>query len=203
MRASLHFLLWLAGLASAETQVSEAESACLVKHAAGKRRLVEIGVWHGVTSARLRAVMATDAVLYVVDPFPAGRLGVSLQRLIASQHVGRIPNGQVEWIRRTGAEAGRWHDAEGRPPVDFVFIDGDHAYDVIKEDWEAWSPRLAPAGIMALHDSHPTDARPIHDAGSVRFTDERIRPDPRFRVVEIVETLTVLTRTDEPQHASR
>ena len=51
-------------------------------------------------------------------------------------------------------------------------------------------------GIVCLHDSHPTPARPIHDAGSVRFTDEVILPDPRYQVVEVVETLTVLRRLE-------
>jgi predicted O-methyltransferase YrrM len=194
VRVVPHFLLWLAGLAPPQTQTSDAERDCLAKHAAGKRRLVEIGVWHGVTTARLRAAMAPDAVLYAVDPFPAGRARVSVQRVIAHRQVGNSTNGTVEWVRLTGGEAGRRHEAAGRTPVDFVFIDGDHAYDVAREDWEAWSPLVVPGGIVALHDSHPTMARPIHDAGSVRFTEEHVLGDPRFRVVEVVDTLTVLQR---------
>jgi len=189
-----HFILWWLGLAQAETQTSQAERDCLVRHAAGKRRLVEIGVWHGVTTARLRAAMAPDGVLYAVDPFPAGRLGISLQRIIARREVGRLTNGAVEWVRLTGAEAGTRHAAACRGPVDLVFIDGDHAHESVRRDWEAWSPLVESGGIVALHDSHPTPARPIHHAGSVRFTQEYIRVDRRFRVVEVVDSLTVLRR---------
>ena len=189
-----HFILWWLGLAQAETQTSQAERDCLVRHAAGKRRLVEIGVWHGVTTARLRAVMASDAVLYAVDPFPAGRLGVSLQRAIARHEVGHVRNGAVEWVRLTGAEAGRRHAAASHAPVDFVFIDGDHTYQAVRDDWEAWSPLVESGGFISLHDSHPTAARCIHATGSVRFTEERVLSDRRFLVVEVVETLTVLRR---------
>ena len=41
-------------------------------------------------------------------------------------------------------------------------------------------------GVVALHDSRPTPDRPIHDAGSVRYAAEVIRPDPRFEVVDEV-----------------
>jgi predicted O-methyltransferase YrrM len=168
----------------------------LARHAAGRRRLVEIGVWHGVTTARLRAAMAPDGVLYAVDPFPSGRLGFSLQRHIAHRVAERVRNGTLEWVELRGEEAGRRHAAERREPVDFVFIDGDHSYESVRGDWEAWSPLVAPGGVIALHDSHPTPARPIHDAGSVRFTLERVVTDPRFEVIEIVETLTVVRRLE-------
>lgn len=195
MRALPHLLLWSVGLARAETQTSEAERDCLARHAAGKRRLVEIGVWHGVTTARLRSAMAPDGLLYAVDPFPVGRLGFSVQRYIAHRIVRQVSNGKVEWVRLTGAEAGRRHAADRLDPVDLVFIDGDHSYDVVRSDWEAWSPLVAEAGVVALHDSHPTPTRPIHDAGSVRFTQETVLCDRRFALVEVVDTLTVVRRT--------
>ena len=60
MRVLTHFLVWRLGLAAAQTQTTPAERDCLALHAAGKRRCVEIGVWHGVTTCRLRAAMAVD-----------------------------------------------------------------------------------------------------------------------------------------------
>jgi predicted O-methyltransferase YrrM len=194
VRVVPHFVLWLVGLTSAQTQTTEAERRCLARHAAGKRRLVEIGVWHGVTTARIRSTMAPDAVLYAVDPFPRGRLGISLQRVIARRHVAAARNGAVEWVRLTGREAARRHAVERRELVDFVFIDGDHQYEAALGDWENWNPLVAPGGIIALHDSRVTADRPIHAAGSVRVTEERALRDSRFSVVEVVDTLTVLRR---------
>src|SRR5918994_3297503 len=129
MRPLPHFLLWLVGGRAAETQTTARERAALAVRAAGRARIVEIGVWHGVTTAVLRRAMAPDGVLWAVDPFPAGRLGVNLQRPIARAEVRRVPNARVRWIRSTGEDAALTYRREKTPPADVVFIDGDHSYD--------------------------------------------------------------------------
>ena len=196
-----HFLLWCVGVAKAETQTSEAERDCLERHARGRKRLVEVGVWHGVTTLRLRRAMAADGVLLGVDPYPKGRLGFSAQRRIALREVRRAPNGAVRWVRKTGVEAAREYARSGEAPLDFVFIDGDHSYDGLRGDWEAWSALVADGGVVALHDSRSCDTRQIDDAGSVRYTAEVITRDPRFEVLEVVDTLTVLRKVNG--HAPR
>jgi predicted O-methyltransferase YrrM len=191
VRVLTHFLLWNVGLARAETQTSEAERACLARHAAGRRRLAEVGVWHGVTTCRLRRAMASDGLLFGIDPYPTGRLGFSAQRAIARSEVARSPGGEVRWLRLTGVEAALCLAEAGEPPVDFVFIDGDHSYDGLRGDWGG---RVTPGGVVALHDSCSSAEREIEDAGSVRYTREVIRRDARYEVAEVVDTLTVLRR---------
>lgn len=194
MRVTTHFLLWALKLARAETQTSEAERATLARHAAGKKRLVEIGVWHGVTTKLLLNAMTPGGLLLAVDPYPKGRFGFSVQRVIAQREIARATVGTMEWQRLTGVEAARFYAASERPPVDFIFIDGNHSYEGLRGDWEAWSPLVAPQGIIALHDSCSSAERNIEDAGSVIFTRKVILPDPRFRLLETVDTLTVMAR---------
>ena len=184
-----HYLAWTFGLVAAETQTTEAERDCLTRHASGRRRLVEIGVWHGVTTRRLRAAMDRNGTLTAVDPFPAGRLGVSLQQRIAHREVGAVRNGHVTWIRARGTEAAPGHD-----PVEFIFIDGDHSEEGLLADWRAWHSLVAPGGIVALHDSRSYPGRQIDDAGSVKVTRDVICADPGFAVVEEVDSLTVLRK---------
>jgi len=185
------------GLARAETQTSDAERATLARHAAGKKRIVEIGVWHGVTTKVLRRAMASDGVLLGVDPYPKGRFGFSVQRVIARQEIARVTNGTLQWQRLTGVEAARLHAAYKFPPVDFIFIDGEHTHEGLRGDWEAWSSLVAPQGIIALHDSCSSAERNIDDAGSVIFTKESILTDPRFKLVETVDTLTIMRRCND------
>ena len=194
MRVTTHFALWLVGLASAETQTSEAERDCLARSAANRRRLVEIGVWHGVTTSRLRSVMASDGTLWCVDPFPVGRFGFSVQSSIARTEVSRVHRGEVKWLRMTGAEAGRLFARDNEPPVDFVFIDSDHSYEGLRADWESWSGLVGAGALIALHDSCSSATRSIDDAGSAIFTREVILGDPRFRRAEVVDTLSILER---------
>jgi predicted O-methyltransferase YrrM len=195
MKVLLHFGLWCAGLANPETQTTEAERNCISRHAAGRHRLAEVGVWHGVTTCRIREAMAADAILFAIDPYPKGKLGFSMHRVIARREVPKIRNGGVEWLRQTGAEAARsLARAKG---FDFVFIDGDHSYKGLKEDWDGWSHLVGARGVMALHDSCSTPDRPIDGAGSVQFAREVILRHPSFRVVDIVDSLTVVERKDD------
>ena len=198
MRVITKFILWNLGLAKAETQTSDAERDCLARYAAEKKCLVEIGVWQGVTTCRLRAAMSAAGVIYGIDPYPKGRLGFSTHQVIAHKEVAKIPRGNIQWVRKTGAEAAREYAQAGGKRVDFVFIDGVHTYAGLKEDWEAWNPLVAPQGIVALHDSRSSSERFIEDAGSVIFTREVIMCDPRFEVVETVDTLTILQKRPEP-----
>lgn len=197
MRVTTHFLLWALKLAKAETQTSDAERASLARHAAGKKRVVEIGIWHGVTTKVLRNAMASDGILLGVDPYPKGRFGFSVQRVIAQREIARVTVGTMEWQRLTGVEAARFYAASKRPPPDFIFIDGDHSYEGLRGDWEAWNPLVAPHGIIALHDSCSCAERNIEGAGSVTFTRESILPNPRFRLVETVDTLTIMSRCSD------
>ena len=55
--------------------------------------------------------------------------------------------------------------------LDYVYIDGNHAYDFVKEDLELWWPKLKSGGLMAGHDyllinwnrlTRGTDSKDIH-----------------------------------------
>lgn len=193
-RPSLHYLRWLLGLSQPITQTTAAERDTLARHATGRRRLVEIGVFHGVTTRRLRETMAADGLLWAVDPFPPNRFGFSYAERIAHATAGGCERGDCRWIRDTGAAAAQMYATQESQPVDFIFVDGDHSWEGIRADWEGWSPLVAPQGIVALHDSRSTPERNIEDAGSVRYTNSVIRVDPRFLVIETVDSLTVLQR---------
>jgi Methyltransferase domain len=192
MSVLLHLIKWQLGLAPAEIWTTAAERACLARHAAGKRRLVEVGVWHGGTTRHLRAAMDAGATLFAVDPFPGGRLGVSIPRLVARREVGQVPNGTVIWVRRTG-EAAAKSDMIRQSGIDFLFVDNAQTYDALRVEWEAWAPVIAPGGIVALHDTRPGVAGMPEQTSEI-YAREVVLRDPRFTTVDAVDTLTVLRR---------
>ena len=193
MSVLLHLIKWQLGLAQAEIWTTEDERACLARHAAGKRRLVEVGVWHGGTTRHLRAAMSPDATLYAVDPFPKGRLGFSIPRLVARREVRRVPTGRVIWVRQTGEAAARMETMREPPPIDFVFVDNAQTYDHLRVEWEAWAPVVGCGGIIALHDTRPgPDGAPPQT--SEIYARDVVRRDARFTTVDEVDTLTVLQR---------
>lgn len=183
--------LWYAGFLKPQTQTTAAERAALARHAAGRLRLVEIGVFNGVTSLEIRRAMAADGLLWAVDPFPPGRLGYCIDERVARHTIKQSKNGKVVFVRLTGAEAAAKYAEQMSDPVDFVFIDGDHSWDGIQADWQGWSPLIGCGGIVGLHDSRLCSGREV-PADSVRYTQQVIRLDPRFEIIEEVDSLTVL-----------
>lgn len=194
MRPSVHFARWLVGAAEPETQTTAAERSCLCRYAAAARVVVEIGAWHGVTTAQLKGALPAGAKIFAVDPYFPGRLGFSFQKIIAAREVRRSAGlATVSFVRCTGVEAAALFAGQ-RGAVDLVFVDGDHSYEGISADWHSWSPLIRRGGYVALHDSRSTCERDIHDAGSARFTREVILTDPAWRELEAVDSLTVVQK---------
>lgn len=194
MSVFAHFVKWRFGLAGPEVWTTEAERRCLARFAAGKRRLAEVGVWHAGTSTELRAAMAHDGVFYAIDPYEPGRLGISFPRLVGRSELARVPNGRVVWVRDTGARAASGPIIRAAAPFDFVFIDAAQNYDDLRSEWQAWSPLVAPEGIIALHDSLRAAGDLTTEQTSVVYARDVVLRDPRFELVETIDTLSVLKR---------
>ena len=55
----------------------------------------------------------------------------------------------VELIKSDSCDAASLFENES---VDFVFIDGNHWYDYVKKDIEAWLPKIKKGGMISGHD---------------------------------------------------
>jgi len=45
-----------------------------------------------------------------------------------------------------------------RTPLGMVFIDGGHSFEAAYADYEGWHDKLAPGGVLAIHDLFPNPA---------------------------------------------
>jgi predicted O-methyltransferase YrrM len=75
---------------------------------------------------------------------------------------------RVNIIRSYTSEAA----ANWTEPIGLLHIDADHEYAGVKEDFELWSPFIAPGGAIAFHDQQ-------YD-GPKRVVKELLLPDPRW-----------------------
>ena len=189
-----HAALFMLGHHEPHTQTSEPEREALRRHAAGSCRAVEIGVYEGFTTAILaRAVKSGGGeCVYAIDPFLRGRLGVCWGELIARTHVAKCGAGDiVRFVKEESSAACRMLSGE----FDFIFVDGDHSWEGIDRDWQDWSERIPSGGIMALHDTRVPDHNPaVRKLGSFEYFQSHIVKDPRFKLVEQVDSLSVLKR---------
>lgn len=194
-RDTLAFGLFLLGLRGPRTAVSTAETELLRELAESKRSIVEVGVYEGATSRKLCSVMCPEGLIYLVDCY---RPGVRLERWLDTSFARHVATRmvkpwrrQVRFVRMDSASAAAAELLE--QPADFVFIDADHSYEAVREDFLAWSAQLDEGGTLALHDSRPCPARgdltpatgPVRLAGEIR--------DGRFGAWEVVATADSVT----------
>lgn len=64
--------------------------------------------------------------------------------------------------------------------IDFVFIDGNHEYEGVKEDIELWYPKIKKGGIVSGHDYVE---RPDLKYGVVQAVDEFVRKNDIYLYV--------------------
>ena len=187
-----HYFGVLRGAESPQTQTTCAERDLLGEYLSGKKSIVEIGVFEGLTSRVLAAASDSDAIIYGVDPFFSGRLGISWGLQI-TKHYNRdyISAGKLKLVKTLSIEVGD----QIPTPVDYVFIDGDHSLEGITADWAFWSSRVISGGIIALHDTVLRPDQPKRsELGSHRYFQSVIRHDPDFEVVAQIDSLSVLAK---------
>lgn len=115
---------------------------------------VEIGVFKGEFSKHL--LENWPGKLFLVDPWRG------VEDYIDSSNHTNHPTAYLEtmnsisgfedraiMIRGLSDQAVELFEDES---LDFIFIDGNHAYDYVKEDMELWFPKLKKGGLFSGHD---------------------------------------------------
>jgi hypothetical protein len=157
----------------------------------------EIGVWEGDFAERILEI-ARPARLHLIDPW----LAMADEAHDRARYGGQLAQGQTEMDaryeavlerfereRRAGVvEVHRLTSLEAAPlfrdgELDFVYVDGDHLYEAVKADLEAYAPRVRAGGFLAGDDYGV--AGWWHD-GVTRAVDE-FAASGRVRLVEIVD----------------
>jgi hypothetical protein len=182
MNSLLHFLRFVAGLDEQSSQLTAAETDLLFHHLEGAQVFVEIGCFEGKTSCA--AARRGVRQVYSIDPFIAGRLA-----LCYGEWIARIQRRRDKCQNLTFIKALSWQAAPAfNQPIDALFIDADHRYEAVRQDWDQWSPKVTPGGIIALHDCRIAPNSPDY-MGSHRFYENDV---PKFTHVKEVAAIDAL-----------
>ena len=143
------------------------------------KRVVEIGTSMGGTLYLWTRLAQADATIISAD-LPGGKFGggYSPLRTPLYQSFARAQQ-KLHLLRVDSHEKATLEQVKqllGGEPIDFLFIDGDHTYEGVKQDWEMYSPLVRPGGLVAFHDI----AMNYDDTQVKRFWDE-LTPKVRHR----------------------
>jgi len=135
----------------------EAELASLLKHVRelNPSRVLEIGTATGGTLYLWTRLAQPDATIVSVD-LPGGNFGGGYSRLRTPvyRRFAR-PKQKLFLLRADSHEGGTLAEVERLfqgSPIDLLFIDGDHTYEGVKQDWEMYSPLVREGGLVVFHD---------------------------------------------------
>lgn len=72
------------------------------------------------------------------------------------------------------------------PKIDFLFIDGDHSYEGVKQDFEMYSPFVKPGGICCFHDITISDYHHSRNVYVGEFWNE-LKTTGKYQTLEFVD----------------
>jgi len=166
----------------------------LAKKTRGRGKVVEIGSWKGRSTICLAQGLKdnrTDEKIYAIDP-----------HIGSSEHQGKGKINTFAEFKKNIKEAGvasviksivkTSHEASKKfnDPVEFIFIDGAHEYEYVKEDFDDWFPKIVNGGIMAFHDT-------IVWPGPKEVVKDKIFKSKRFKKVGFIDSIVYGTKTEK------
>jgi len=150
------------------------------KSCTGSGAIVEIGAWKGKSTIFLaKGSKAGDKVkVYSIDP----HTGASEHKAVDS-NIWTYPEFKtnihalnvddiITPIVKTSVDA----EKEWDMPIELLFIDGAHEYDLVKQDFELWYPHVIKNGMVLMHDTNPSISLP----GPVRVCKEYLIDSGNF-----------------------
>lgn len=168
-------------------------------------RAVEIGSWQGKSTVCIAQGLRdkAGAQLICIDPFDAsgdnesrdtygdrqngldpsgGERGGPLRRAFEDN----LSHAAVRDLVDVRAGFSHEHADSVEQGIDLLFLDGDHSYEAIRRDFEDWSPKIRPGGLLAMHDV----VHPVHE-GPRRVVEECIANDPQWTEQRYVDSMFV------------
>ncbi|MCE9641541.1 MAG: class I SAM-dependent methyltransferase [Betaproteobacteria bacterium] len=133
----------------------------LARDGEGSGAIVEIGSWMGLSTAWLAAgsKAAGREHVHAVDVFDGGPVlkdhdfirkeGTTYHRF--TENLEGL--GLFDYVEPIVAESGAAAQAWTKGAVRLLFIDGDHRYPAVKQDFDLWTLHVVAGGIVVLDDA--------------------------------------------------
>lgn len=160
----------------------------------------EIGVWKGKSSYVFASgIKKKNGVLYSIDPFNGDGDDASISSY--KNAIKKLNTTLLDNFKKTMSrykllkyikilpmlsESARKIFPEKR--IDLLFIDGNHDYKFVKNDYELWSPLIPSGGTIVLH-----DVMAVHVDGP-KIVFQEISKSKLWRNAHIVGEMGIATK---------
>lgn len=152
------------------------------------KRLLEVGSFKGQTTRVLSEAAGAGGYVVAIDPMqwasrPAhvwewvdGLLHPFSYESQFWRNVGKAGHDNVRLIKRLSHDSELLEDPDPTlRELDLAFIDGEHLFESVLEDFANWGSRVREGGVVLLHDC-------IDRFEGVQRAVAEIESDPRYRV---------------------
>ena len=143
--------------------------------------VVEIGSYKGRSALWLgKACQAVGGhALYAIDPHHGGTEMNFRDNIARAGLSAKV----VPLVMPSMQALEDWNE-----PIGFLWIDGDHSYDAVCQDFYGWSRYVKEGGIVALHDTYSFE-------GVRQLVDEEILSLNGYRVLGQVDSIFAAQKT--------
>lgn len=148
---------------------------------------VEIGVLNGETSGFFLNEF-DNLKLFGIDPIIPDSMEKSLIGNIETIK-NNIGNNTDRWVFYQDYSYNK-HTFFQDDSVDFLFIDGDHTYDAVAQDYNLFFSKIKKGGLIFMHDSRMNRGGANFHIGSSQFADYIIANDNRVSLIGEAFSLT-------------
>lgn len=162
----------------------------LARACTGKGVIVEIGSWKGKSTVclGLGSREGASVPVYAVDPHADYRFG---------DFRNNVERAGIAELVRPVASLSQPAAGEFDEPIELLFVDGAHEYDLVLEDFEKWVPKVVDGGWVAFHDTTWT-------AGPRKVVGQSIYRSQRFKDVQfVIGSLTVARKVERNSFRDR
>lgn len=165
----------------------------LAKLAANRGVVVEIGSWKGKSTVWLAkgAEAVNGQVIYAIDPHIGspehqrqnpGEVNTE-QEFRANIGRAGVANRVTPLLMTSAAALAGW-----TKPIGLLWIDGDHSYDAVSQDYYGWLPHVVDGGIIAFHDTYSWE-------GVRRLVDEEVLLSKQMRVLGQLDGILAIQKS--------
>ncbi|MBL7160309.1 MAG: class I SAM-dependent methyltransferase [Candidatus Aenigmarchaeota archaeon] len=165
----------------------------VAKNCSGKGVIVEIGSWKGKSTVLLAkgSEAGKRIAVHSIDPHTGspehikryGKVNTfnEFNRNIKKAGVASI----VKPLRKTSEHA---HD-NWKHPIELLWVDGSHEYDMVLLDFQLWEPNLVSGGVIAFHDTT------LHE-GTRKFIQNNFFQSKNFTGIRLLDSIIYAKKVD-------